>query len=72
MDSGGVLVRDRHVFGTAGCEIEAVHVFGGYGMMREYPVGRYLRDALVYETGEGTSEIQRSLIARGVLGFRSA
>ncbi len=51
---------------------EAVHILGGYGMMREFPVGRYLRDALVYETGEGTSEIQRSLIARSVLGFRSS
>jgi alkylation response protein AidB-like acyl-CoA dehydrogenase len=50
---------------------EAVHVFGGYGLMREYPIFRYLRDALVYEIGEGTSEIQRMLIARAVLGMRS-
>jgi alkylation response protein AidB-like acyl-CoA dehydrogenase len=50
---------------------EALHIFGGYGMMREYPVGRFLRDALVYETGEGTSEIQRMLIAQSILGVRS-
>lgn len=46
------------------CAKEAVHIFGGYGMMREYPVGRYLRDALVYEIGEGTSEIQKGIIAK--------
>ncbi len=33
-------------------------------MMREYPVGRFLRDALVYTIGEGTSEIQKMIIAR--------
>jgi alkylation response protein AidB-like acyl-CoA dehydrogenase len=36
--------------------------------MREFPVGRYHRDALVYVIGEGTSEIQRNIIARD-LGF---
>jgi alkylation response protein AidB-like acyl-CoA dehydrogenase len=43
---------------------EAVQIHGGYGMMREYPVGRFLRDALVYTVGEGTSEIQKIIIAR--------
>lgn len=46
------------------CAKEAMHIFGGYGQMREYPVGRYLRDALVYEIGEGTSEIQRIIISK--------
>lgn len=45
---------------------EAMQIHGGYGMMREYPVGRYLRDALVYTVGEGTSEIQKQIIARQV------
>lgn len=44
----------------------AMRIFGGNGLMREYPVGRYLRDALVYTVGEGTSEIQRNIIARAL------
>ena len=44
----------------------AIRVHGGAGIMREYPVGRIHRDALVYVIGEGTSEIQRNLIARGL------
>lgn len=44
--------------------LEAVQVFGGYGYTREYPVERYLRDAKLMEIGEGTSEIQRLVIAR--------
>ena len=43
---------------------EAVQIFGGYGFMREYPVFRFLRDAMVYTVGEGTSEIQRNIIAK--------
>ncbi len=46
----------------------AVQVHGGYGYMREYPVERCLRDAKLCEIGEGTSEIQRLVIARQVLG----
>jgi alkylation response protein AidB-like acyl-CoA dehydrogenase len=46
----------------------AVEIFGGYGYMREYPVERYLRDAKLYQIGEGTSQIQRMIIAREVLG----
>jgi alkylation response protein AidB-like acyl-CoA dehydrogenase len=42
----------------------ATQVFGGYGFMNEYAVGRFYRDAKVLEIGEGTSEIQRMLIAR--------
>ncbi len=42
----------------------ATQVFGGYGYMNEYPVGRFYRDAKVLEIGEGTNEVQRMLIAR--------
>ncbi len=44
----------------------ATQVFGGYGFMEEYPVARFYRDAKVLEIGEGTSEVQRILIARGL------
>ena len=44
----------------------ATQVFGGYGFMEEYPLARFYRDAKVLEIGEGTSEIQRLLIARGI------
>ena len=43
---------------------DATQVFGGYGFMNEYPVGRFYRDAKVLEIGEGTSEVQRMIIAR--------
>jgi short-chain 2-methylacyl-CoA dehydrogenase len=43
---------------------EATQVFGGYGFMNEYPVARMWRDAKILEIGEGTSEVQRMLIAR--------
>ena len=43
---------------------KAIQIFGGYGFMNEYPVGRFYRDAKVLEIGEGTSEVQRMLIAR--------
>ena len=47
---------------------QAVQVFGGYGYTAEYPVERMMRDAKVCEIGEGTSEIQRLVIARQILG----
>lgn len=43
---------------------EAIQIHGGYGYMREYEVERYLRDAKLLEIGEGTSEVQRVVIAR--------
>ncbi|MED3978401.1 acyl-CoA dehydrogenase family protein [Priestia megaterium] len=45
---------------------QAVQIHGGYGYMKEYHVERYLRDAKLLEIGEGTSEIQRSVIARQI------
>ena len=46
---------------------QAVQVFGGYGFMRHYPVERLMRDAKATEIYEGTSEIQRVVIARDLL-----
>ena len=48
------------------CAREAVQVHGGYGYIEEFPVARFYRDAKVLEIGEGTSEIQRILIARSL------
>ena len=48
---------------------QAIRIHGGAGIMREYPVGRIHRDAFVYVIGEGTSDIQRNIIARD-LGFK--
>ena len=50
---------------------DATQIFGGYGFMNEYPVGRFYRDAKILEIGEGTSEVQKMLIARHLgLGAR--
>jgi butyryl-CoA dehydrogenase len=47
--------------------IKAIQVHGGYGYTKDYPVERYMRDAKICEIGEGTSEIQRLVIARHLL-----
>ena len=46
---------------------EAVQIHGGYGYIRDYPVERYFRDARVMTLYEGTSEIQRIVVSRGVM-----
>ena len=46
----------------------AIQVLGGYGYTKEFPVERYFRDAKLLEIGEGTSQIQRIIIAREILG----
>lgn len=46
---------------------QAVQIHGGYGYTKEYPVERMMRDAKICEIGEGTSEIQRLVIARSLL-----
>ena len=46
---------------------ECLQVLGGYGYLRDYPVERHLRDARLMEIGEGTSEVQRIIIARDLL-----
>jgi butyryl-CoA dehydrogenase len=50
---------------------DAIQVHGGYGYVTEYHVERYLRDAKLTEIGEGTSQIQRLVIARNLLGLRA-
>jgi len=50
---------------------EAIQILGGYGYTKEFPVERYYRDAKITEIYEGTSEIQRLVIARQILGTRS-
>lgn len=47
---------------------EAIQVHGGYGYVKEYGVERYFRDAKVLEIGEGTSEVQRIVIAKAIIG----
>ena len=50
--------------------MEAVQIHGGYGYIKEYPVERYLRDSKLGTIGEGTSEVQRLVIARELLDLR--
>ena len=46
---------------------DAVQIFGGYGYSREYPVEKLMRDAKVMQIYEGTNQIQRTIVARGLL-----
>jgi alkylation response protein AidB-like acyl-CoA dehydrogenase len=48
--------------------LKAIQIHGGYGYTKDMPVERYMRDAKLCEIGEGSSEIQRILIARALLG----
>ena len=48
----------------------AIQVHGGYGYVTDYPVERFMRDAKLTEIGEGTSQVQRLVIARRILGLR--
>jgi hypothetical protein len=54
--------------GASGGEDETAQSLGGYGYTRQFPVERHLRDAKLCEIGEGTSEVQRMVIAKHVLG----
>ena len=47
---------------------KSIEILGGYGYLRDFPVERYYRDAKMYQIGEGTSQIQRIIIAREILG----
>jgi alkylation response protein AidB-like acyl-CoA dehydrogenase len=48
---------------------DAIQILGAYGYSSEYPVERFYRDARAMTIGEGTSEVQRMVIARRVLGL---
>jgi alkylation response protein AidB-like acyl-CoA dehydrogenase len=50
--------------------LEAIQIHGGYGFTKDYPVERYLRDSKLGTIGEGTSEVQRLVIARELMGLR--
>jgi acyl-CoA dehydrogenase len=52
------------------CSTDAVQIFGGYGYTKEYPVEKLMRDAKLLQIYEGTSQIQRMVIARNVLGSK--
>jgi alkylation response protein AidB-like acyl-CoA dehydrogenase len=52
------------------CASKAVQIHGGYGYTREFPIERFFRDAKLCEIGEGTSEVQRMVIARHLLELR--
>jgi acyl-CoA dehydrogenase len=52
------------------CTTDAVQIFGGYGYTKEYPVEKLMRDAKLLQIYEGTSQIQRVVIARSLLGNR--
>jgi butyryl-CoA dehydrogenase len=69
-DKGERFVKDSAMAKLYASEVgrfvtyQAIQIFGGYGYMSEYPVERYMRDVKLCEIGEGTSEIQRIVIAR--------
>jgi alkylation response protein AidB-like acyl-CoA dehydrogenase len=52
--------------------LEAVQIHGGYGYVKDYPVERFLRDSKLATIGEGTSEVQKLVIARSLLGRTTA
>ena len=61
----GQIVRVRS--GRARLPIKRVQIFGGYGFIKDYPVEKFYRDVKLCTIGEGTSEIQRLVIARQML-----
>jgi len=46
---------------------KALHIFGGYGYTKEFPLERYFRDAKCFTIGAGTSEVQRIIISRHIM-----
>jgi len=72
-DSGRKVTRESSMAKLFASEVavkicnEAVQLFGGYGFIKDYPVEKYYRDVKLCTIGEGTSEIQRMVIAREIL-----
>ena len=52
--------------GASFASFDAAQIFGGYGFLNENPVARHYRDSKVLEIGEGTTEVQLMIIARGL------
>ncbi|VDN53730.1 unnamed protein product [Dracunculus medinensis] len=63
-DSAGVILYAAEK-ATQVC-LDAIQILGGNGYVNDYPTGRFLRDAKLYEIGAGTSEIRRILIAKAL------
>ena len=61
-DAAGVILYAAER--ATGCALDAIQLLGGNGYINDYPTGRLLRDAKLYEIGAGTSEIRRMLIGR--------
>jgi acyl-CoA dehydrogenase len=69
-EAPNVIASYAKLFGADACmkiTTDAVQIFGGYGYMKEYPVEKLMRDAKLLQIYEGTSQIQRVVIARGLL-----
>ncbi|GAB2725122.1 hypothetical protein GCM10027089_56330 [Nocardia thraciensis] len=66
-------VASRLPIGEPCCAVRVsnncLQVFGGYGFIDEYPVGKYLRDARVLTLYEGTSQVQKLIIGRALTGI---
>jgi butyryl-CoA dehydrogenase len=73
-DLGKRYVREAAMAKLYGAEVamevtrKAIQIHGGYGYMKDYPLERFYRDAKITEIYEGTSEIQRMVIAAELLG----
>src|SRR5439155_1317282 len=67
LDKMGQRATDRSADAAMEVTTDAVQIFGGYGYMKEYPVEKLMRDAKLYQIYEGTSQIQRLVIAREIL-----
>ena len=63
--AGAILLAARNATQVA---LEAVQTLGGNGYINDYPAGRLLRDAKLYEIGAGTTEIRQMLIGREIIG----
>jgi alkylation response protein AidB-like acyl-CoA dehydrogenase len=72
-DAGRTVTRESSMAKLFSSEVavricdEAVQLFGGYGFIKDFPVEKFYRDVKLCTIGEGTSEIQRMIIAREVL-----
>ena len=62
--AGAILFSSENAVAVA---LDAIQCLGGYGYMNEYPVGRLLRDAKLYDIGAGTNEIRRIVIAKDIM-----